>query len=162
MAAVEAIYRPHVLNGLATFEEVPPDEAELLARFKQVVDHGLPYLVAEAAGAIRGYAYATPYRPRSAYRYTVEDSIYIAEGWQRRGIGRALLERLVAECAAAGKRQMVAVIGDPANAASIGLHGAAGFRHAGTLPAVGFKFDRWVDSVLMIRPLGPGDATPPG
>lgn len=161
-AAIRDIYAPYVLTGLATFEETPPDVAELSRRHRHVAGLGLPYLVAEADGAVRGYAYAAPYRDRSAYRFTVEGSIYVDQGWHRRGVGRALLERLIADSAAAGKRQMVAVIGDSANAASIGLHAAAGFQPVGTLRSAGFKHGRWVDSVLMIRPLGEGDTTLPG
>jgi phosphinothricin acetyltransferase len=161
LPAIHAIYAHYVLHGLATFEEAPPALEELRRRFERVLGFGLPYLAAELAGGVRGYAYAAPYRDRSAYRYAVEGSIYVDRGWQRRGLGRALLRELVARSAAAGKRQMIAVIGDSANAASIGLHAALGFRLAGTLPSVGFKHGRWVDSVLMVRPLGDGDATPP-
>jgi phosphinothricin acetyltransferase len=158
---IAAIYADHVRHGLASFEEVPPDAAELARRRRAVLAEGLPYLVAARAGRIVGYAYAAPYRARAAYRYSVEDSVYVATDCGRQGIGRALLAPLIVAATAAGKRQMIAVIGDSANHASIGLHAALGFRHAGTLTAVGFKLGRWVDSVLMQRPLGPGDGALP-
>lgn len=161
VAAVTAIYAHHVLHGLATFEEVPPDAAEIAARRQAIVARGQPYLVAEEAGRILGYAYAAPYRPRSAYRFTLEDSIYLDPAAVRRGVGSALLAALLAAGEAAGARQMLAVIGDSGNAASIALHARAGFAHAGTLRAVGFKLGRWVDTVLMQRPLGPGGGTLP-
>lgn len=155
--AIAAIYRHHVSTGLASFEETPPDLAELARRRAVVLEAGLPWLVAtNGAGDVVGYAYAGLFRPRSAYRYTVEDSIYVAPGWMGRGIGRALLGWLIEETTSRGYRQMVAVIGDSGNAASIGLHRSCGFREAGRLEAVGFKFGRWVDSVLMQRPLGTG------
>jgi len=159
--AIQAIYAHHVLYGLASFEEVPPDAAELAARREALVSHGLPYLVAESGGEVAGYAYAGPYRTRSAYRYTLEDSVYVAPGRQGQGIGRALLTRLLAECERLGCRRLIAVIGDSGNAGSIGLHAALGFAHAGLLPSIGFKHGRWVDSVLMQRPLGAGDETLP-
>lgn len=161
LAAVTAIYAHHVRHGLATFEEIPPDEAELARRFDSVRALGTPWLVAERGGAVAGYAYASLYRTRSAYRFTLEDSIYIAPEAAGQGIGGALLDRLLAECTALCYRQMVAVIGDSANAASIALHRSRGFAHAGVLPAVGFKFGRWVDSVFMQRPLGEGLDTLP-
>jgi L-amino acid N-acyltransferase YncA len=162
LAAIAAIYAHHVMHGLATFEIDPPDVKEMARRRAQVLGLGLPYLTAELDGRVVGYAYAAPYRDRPAYRYTLEDSIYIASEAQRRGLGRALLEALTAACAQAGYRQLLAVIGDSANHASIGLHAACGFKHAGLLPGVGFKFDRWVDSVFMQRELGEGmRATPP-
>jgi L-amino acid N-acyltransferase YncA len=162
LAALCAIYAHHVRHGLATFEEAPPDVAELGRRRAELLARGLPHLVAELDGVVVGYAYAGPYRPRPAYRHTVEDSVYIAPGHLGRGAGRALLAQLIAACAAAGYRQMVAVIGDSANAPSIGLHAALGFRQVGVLRSVGFKLGRWVDTVLMQRPLGPGDAELPG
>jgi L-amino acid N-acyltransferase YncA len=162
MEAVAAIYSHHVRTGVASFEEVPPDAAEMARRYRLVVDAGLPYLVATRDGRVVGYAYAGRYRERTAYRYTVEDSVYVAEDATRLGIGRALLESLIARCTALGYRQMVAVIGDSANAASIGLHASLGFRAAGVLPSVGFKLGRWVDSVIMTRALGDGDQAPPG
>ena len=153
MRQVAAIYRHHVLHGLASFEEVPPDEAEIRARFEAVRKAGLPYIVYEEEGQILGYAYAGPYRTRSAYRFTVENSVYVREGYGGRGIGRALLTALIERCAAGPWKQMVAVIGDSENHASIGLHRALGFRMVGTLEKVGYKFNRWVDTVLMQRAL---------
>lgn len=161
IGAIQAIYAHHVLHGLASFEEVPPDAAELAQRREAIVGRGLPYLVAVIGGEVAGYAYAGPYRARSAYRHTLEDSVYVAECRHGQGVGRALLTRLIAECERAGARQLVAVIGDSGNAGSIGLHAALGFRHAGLLPSIGFKHGRWVDSVLMQRPLGDGDGTLP-
>lgn len=156
MPAVHSIYAHHVLHGLGSFEETPPDLAEIAARRNEYLARGLPYLVAEDDGEICGYAYAAPFRPRSAYRHTVEDSIYVAPNANRRGIGSALLADLIDQCTDLGYRQMVAVIGDSGNRASIRVHERLGFRHAGLLQAVGFKFGRWVDSVMMQRPLGPG------
>jgi phosphinothricin acetyltransferase len=161
VAAITAIYADHVLTGLASFEITPPAAAEIARRRADVLARDLPYVVAELAGAVVGFAYAAPYRLRPGYRYTVEDSVYVHRGAVGRGVGRGLLERLIADCAAAGYRQMIAVIGDSANHGSIALHAACGFARAGLLPAVGFKFGRWVDSVLMQRPLGAGDATAP-
>ncbi|MEA2856976.1 MAG: hypothetical protein QOH98_1297 [Methylobacteriaceae bacterium] len=161
IAAIARIYAHHVLHGLASFEEVPPDAAELAERRKEVLTHGLPYLTAERAGEVVGYAYAAPYRARSAYRFTIEDSVYIEAGRVGQGIGRALLRRLIELCEAGPWRQMIAVIGDSENHASIGLHRAEGFRMIGTHPAVGLKFGRWVDSVLMQRELGEGMRTLP-
>jgi phosphinothricin acetyltransferase len=159
--AIQAIYAHHVLHGLATFEEVPPDAEEMARRFGEVVGRGLPYLVAEEAGRVVGYAYAAPYRARSAYRFCLEDSIYLDPGATGRGIGRALLARLVVASAATGARQMLAVIGDSGNAGSIAVHRRLGFRHVGTFEAVGFKFGGWVDTVMMQLPLGAGGATLP-
>ena len=160
--AIQRIYAHHVLNGLASFEETPPDVAELKRRWRAIADAGLPYLcAAEADGALVAYAYAGPYRPRSAYRFTVEDSVYVAPGQAGRGIGRGLLRQLIEICAGLGKRQMIAVIGDSGNAASIALHRACGFELTGTFEAIGFKHGRWVDSVLMQRALGPGSSTKP-
>lgn len=161
MARVQAIYAHHVLHGLASFEEVPPDTAELEARLRAVRALGLPYLVAEAGGAVVGYAYAGPYRTRPAYRHTVEDSVYVAAGEAGKGIGAALLAVLIERCEAGPWRQMLAVIGDSGNAGSIALHRRHGFVTAGTLRSVGFKHGRWVDSVIMQRPLGDGDNTLP-
>jgi phosphinothricin acetyltransferase len=139
----------------------PPDQQEMTRRYETLRAGGYPYLVAELGGALVGYAYAGPYRSRPAYHWSVENSIYIAPQSQRRGIGRALLERLVVDAQDGGFRQMIAVIGDSANAASIELHRAAGFRMVGTFDNVGFKFGRWLDSVLMQRPLGKGAETAP-
>ena len=161
MARITAIYGVHARQGLASFEEAPPDEAEMTRRLASVRAAGLPYLTATIGGAVVGYAYAGPYRARPAYRFTVENSVYVDPAQIGQGIGRALLAPLIAECAAAGRRQMIAVIGDSANAASIGLHAALGFRQVGILRSVGFKFGRWVDSVLMQRELGEGDASRP-
>ena len=161
IAAIQAIYAHHVRHGLASFEIEPPTLAEMLDRFESTTGPGYPYLVATAGEKVLGYAYAAAYRARPGYRYTVEDSVYVAPSAAGRGIGRQLLTRLVAECERLGYRQMLAVIGDSANAASIELHRACGFNHSGTLLSVGFKFGRWVDSVVMQRPLGPGDSTPP-
>lgn len=158
---IQAIYSHHVLRGLASFEEVPPDQAEMGRRREDVLGRGLPYLVAEIEGDVVGYAYAGPYRLRTAYRFTVEDSIYIDPGAVGRGVGRALLATVIDRCTEAGCRQMVAVIGDSGNAASIGLHRHLGFEPAGVLKSIGFKFGRWVDSVLMQRALGGGDGTLP-
>jgi len=160
--ALAAIYSHHVLHGLASFELEPPDAAEMARRYAYVTELGLPYLVAELDGRIAGYAYVAPYRTRPAYRFTVEDSIYIHRDVVGSGVGSALLPRLIAACEAAGCRQMLAVIGDSDNRPSIRLHEKFGFARAGTLPAVGHKFGRWVDSVLMQRPLGPGATLPPG
>lgn len=161
MPAVAEIYGHWVRVGLGSFEESPPDAAEMAARRERVVAAGGPYWVALSGGALVGYAYAGPYRTRAAYRWTAETSVYIAPEAQGRGVGAALLDRLISECAPRGWRQMVAVIGDSGNAASRRLHARAGFEEVGVLPSVGFKFGRWVDVVLMQRPLGPGDATPP-
>jgi L-amino acid N-acyltransferase YncA len=158
---ITRIYADAVRSGTATFEIDPPDQPEMARRYHALCDGGFPYLVAERAGAVAGYAYAGPYRPRPAYRWTVEDSIYMAEDAQRRGIGGALLQRLIDEAAARGFRQMVAVIGDSAQAPSIALHRARGFQLVGTHAAVGFKLGRWLDTVLMQRALGPGASTAP-
>ena len=161
LPAIHAIYAHHVLHGLATFEEEPPSVEELGRRFGDVTRRGLPYLVAEIEGVGAGYGYCAPYRPRSAYRYTLEDSIYVRHDMTGRGVGRRLLEELIRRCEGLGYRQIIAVIGDSANAGSIGVHAACGFLRVGTLRSAGFKFGRWVDSVYMQRSLGPGDATRP-
>lgn len=161
LPAITAIYAHHVLHGLASFELVPPDVNEMARRRADVLARGLPHLVAEAGGQLAGYAYAAPYRERPAYRYALEDSVYIHPECMGRGIGRALLEVLIETCTRAGYRQLIAVIGDSGNAGSIGLHAACGFVRTGLLPSVGFKFGRWVDSVLMQKALGEGDRTLP-
>ncbi len=161
LVRVQAIYAHHVLNGLATFEEVPPSLDELLARRASVVGLGLPYLVAELDGDVVGYSYATAYRPRPAYRYTVEDSVYVADGLAGRGVGSALLKALIERCEAGPWRQMLAVIGNSDNEGSIALHLRLGFRIVGTFSSVGFKLGRWVDTVLMQRALGAGDTAQP-
>jgi L-amino acid N-acyltransferase YncA len=156
VAAIQAIYAWHVLNGLASFEEVAPDTEEIARRRRDVLAGGFPHLVAEDEGQVLGYSYATLYRTRSAYRYTLEDSVYVHRDAAGRGIGRALLAELIARCERLGMRQLIAVIGDSGNAASIGLHAALGFNPAGLFRNVGFKHGRWVDSVIMQRALGPG------
>lgn len=162
IAAITAIYAESVLGGVGTFELTPPDGAEMARRQAEISALGLPRLVAEdAAGAMVGFAYAGPFRMRRAYRYSVEDSVYVAEAARGLGAGRALLAELVARCEALGLRQMVAVIGDSDNGASIALHRACGFTDAGVFAAMGWKFDRWLDVVFMQRALGPGGATPP-
>lgn len=154
-----------MLNGLASFEEVPPGLDEMRRRFLDVTGRGLPYLVATTGsapdGVVLGYGYCTLFRPRSAYRYCLEDSIYVRQGMQGRGIGRTLLNALIERSAALGYRQMIAVIGDSGNAGSIGLHASLGFIRAGLLRSSGFKFGRWVDTVTMQRPLGQGDGNKP-
>jgi phosphinothricin acetyltransferase len=160
VTAITAIYGHHVLNGLGTFEEIPPDAADMTARRAAVVARGLPYLVADDGGVV-GYAYAAPFRPRGAYRFTVEDSVYIDPGRMGRGIGKALMRGLIDACEGMGLRQMVAVIGDSANAGSIGLHKAMGFEHTGVSPGLGFKFGRWVDVVWMQRALNAGHGARP-
>ncbi len=157
MSAVQSIYAHHVRHGLATFEEIPPSIEELLTRRSSVIDLGLPYLVAEVETRVVGYSYATAYRRRAAYRFTVEDLVYVAEDLIGQGIGRALLKELIARCELGPWRQMLAVIGDSGNASSIALHRRMGFRPAGKQRSVGFKLARWVDTVLMQRPLGVGD-----
>jgi len=162
LPAITAIYGHHVMNGFGSFEEESPDLEELGRRRREILAKGLPYLVAaEANDSVLGYAYASPYRTRSAYRFTVEDSIYVAPDAARRGVGRSLLEALIQRCTAIGYRQMVAVIGDSGNAGSIGLHASLGFARTGLLPSIGFKRGRWVDGVLMQRALGAGDGSLP-
>ena len=159
--AITAIYAHWVTHGLASFEVEPPDLTEMARRRDAVLAAGFPYLVAEAPEGLLGYAYASAYRTRPAYRFSVENSVYVAPGAGRRGIGLALMEEVIAQCTGAGFRQMVAVIGDSGNAASIALHKRAGFTTAGLLKAAGWKHGRWVDSVLMQRPLGAGAEAPP-
>ncbi len=159
--AISRIYAHAVRHGTASFELEPPDEAEMARRQRALLEGGFPYLVAELDGAVAGYAYAGPYRARPAYRFSVEDSIYVAAEAHRRGVGRALLDRLIVESEARGFRQMIAVIGNSAQLSSIELHRAAGFRLIGAIESVGFKFGRWLNSVLMQRPLGPGASTVP-
>jgi len=160
--AITRIYAHAVEHGTASFELVPPDEAEMAQRMQYLLANNFPYLTAETAGAVRGYAYAGPYRSRPAYRWTVEDSVYIAPAMQRRGIGRALLMALIEATETLEFRQMIAVIGDSAEqSASVGLHEALGFRHVGILQNVGFKHGRWLDSIIMQRALGSGAMTAP-
>lgn len=161
LPAIQAIYRHAVLHGTGTFETDAPDLAEMTRRRQEVLGRHLPWLVAEAQGQVLGYAYANYFRPRLAYRFCVEDSIYLHPDSQGRGIGRLLLAELVTRCEAAGARQMVAVIGDAENAGSIGLHAALGFQHTGVLKSSGWKFGRWLDVVLMQRQLGEGDRSSP-
>ena len=161
LPAIHSIYAHHVLHGLASFEEQPPSVDELARRYRDVIGRGLPYLVAEYGMDVAGYGYCAPYRARSAYRYALEDSIYLRHDMAGRGIGKRLLEELVRRSEGLGYRQIIAVIGDSANAASIGVHAACGFLRVGTLRSVGFKLGRWVDSVYMQLPLGPGDASRP-
>lgn len=159
--AMRSIYAQAVLTGRASFEIEAPDETEIARRRGDVLAKGLPWLAAEAGGQLLGYAYASPFRPRLAYRYTLEDSIYVHEAARGRGVGRLLLAELLARCEAWGARQMIAAIGDSNNRASIAVHAAAGFEPVGTYRNVGRKFDQWLDVVLMQRALGPGAASPP-
>ena len=161
LPAIQAIYAHHVCHGRGSFELDPPDLAEMASRRRAIVERNLPYLVAELEGAVGGYAYAAPYRPRPAYRYSLEVSVYVAPERQRAGLGRLLLASLVERCEALGCRQLVAVVGDSANRASIALHEALGFRHVGTLSNVGWKHGRWLDTVLLQRGIGRADTAPP-
>lgn len=162
MTAIAGIYAHAVLHGSASFELEPPSVEEMLARRQKLVSGGYPYLVAELEGVVAGYAYAGAWRTRPAYGATVEDSVYVDSAFHGRGIGRALLGGLIDTCTACGFRQMIAVVGDSQNTASIKLHLAAGFDMTGTLRAVGWKHGRWLDTVLMQRALGPGDTLPRG
>lgn len=160
--AITAIYRHHVLHGTGTFEVEPPSEQDMLARRADVLARGLPYLVAEGEdGQILGFTYANWFKPRPAYRFSAEDSIYIADSARGQGLGRKLLDALSRQAEAAGVRKLLAVIGDSANAGSIGVHRAAGFTEIGVMRSVGWKFDRWLDIVLMEKSLGDGDTTAP-
>lgn len=159
--AITALYAHHVLHGTGTFELEPPDEADMARRHADVTGKGLPWLVAQDASGVIGYAYANHFRPRRAYRFCLEDSIYLAPAAQGRGVGRLLLAELMARCEALGARQMLAVIGDAANAGSIGVHRSLGFEHTGVLKASGWKFGRWLDVILMQKALGTGAATDP-
>ena len=160
LPAITAIYAHAVLHGTGTFEIEAPDEAEMARRRDDVLSKGLPWLVAQADDQVLGYAYANHFRPRRAYRFCLENSIYLAAQTRGQGLGRLLLTELVGRCEAAGARQMLAVIGDADNAGSIGVHAALGFVHCGVLKAAGWKFDRWLDVVLMQRSLGHGHARP--
>lgn len=161
LVAVQTIYAHHVQTGLASFEEVPPALEEIRRRHADIVGQGFPWLVADHGGTVAGYGYCSLYRTRSAYRYAVEDSVYVRKDVVGKGVGSAILAELITRCEKLGYRQIMAVIGDSANTASINLHASQGFVRVGTLRSVGFKFNRWVDSVLMQRPLGPGDGAPP-
>ena len=158
---VQSIYAHHVLTGTGTFEEEPPSVEEMLERFRKVVDHGWDWLVAVDASGVLGYAYYTQFRDRFAYRFTVENSIYVREDVRGQGVGKALVVRLIEDATAQGFRQMIAVIGDSENAGSIGVHATLGFQMAGTLRAAGMKFGRWLDVVTMQRALGTGNADVP-
>jgi phosphinothricin acetyltransferase len=161
MAAITAIYRHHVLTGTGTFEIDPPSEADMAARRADVLSKGLPYLVVEKDTEVLGFAYCNWFKPRPAYRYSAEDSIYMAADAKQKGLGKALLSELCAQAEKAGVRKFLAVIGDSANAGSIGVHRSVGFTHVGTLQSCGWKFDRWLDVVMMEKPLGVGDSTAP-
>jgi L-amino acid N-acyltransferase YncA len=161
LPAITAIYEHAVRHGTATFELDPPDLDEMTRRYRTLIDGGFPYFAAHLDGRVVGYAYAGAYRPRPAYRFTVENSIYLEPAIHRRGIGFQLLQRLIGECESRGHRQMIAVIGDSANAGSIGVHRRAGFQMIGTHPSVGFKFGRWLDTVMMQLALGEGASTLP-
>jgi L-amino acid N-acyltransferase YncA len=158
---IQSIYAHHVLHGLASFEEVPPDAAEIEWRYREIIARGLPYVAAEWDGRVAGFAYAGPYRTRPAYRHTVEDSVYVAPDAVGKGLGHGALSAVIGRATERGFRQMVAIIGDSGNLPSIRLHEKVGFRHAATLQAVGFKFGRWVDTVIMQRGLGVGDSRLP-
>jgi phosphinothricin acetyltransferase len=159
--AITRIYAHAVLHGTATFELEPPDEAEMTKRMQALLDGKFPYFVAEIDGKVAGYAYAALFRPRPAYRFTVENSVYIAPNMHRRGVGKALIKKLIEVCTALGFRQMIAVIGDSDQVASIGVHKACGFEPAGNLKAVGWKFGKWLDTPLMQLTLGEGSETGP-
>jgi phosphinothricin acetyltransferase len=161
IAAIALIYRHHVLTGTGTFEIDPPTEADMASRRADVLAKGLPYLVVEEEGRLMGFAYCNWFKPRPAYRFSAEDSIYLAPNAHRKGLGKALLAELCARAERAGVRKFLAVIGDSANAASIGLHKSLGFSHVGVLQSCGWKFDHWLDVVMMEKPLGAGDSTAP-
>ncbi len=161
LPAITDIYAHAVLHGTATFELIPPDLTEMTRRFQVLMEGGFPYFSATIEGRVIGYAYAGAYRPRPAYRFTVENSVYLQPSTHRRGVGLQLLQQLIAECETRGYRQMIAVIGDSANAGSIGVHTKCGFQMIGTHPDVGFKFGRWLDTVMMQRALGDGSTTLP-
>ena len=157
MPEIHKIYEEQVLNGVSSWEEEPPTLVEMIMRKQSILENGYPFLVCELDGHVAGYSYASAYRPRPGYRYTVENSIYIHQDFHKHGIGRRLLEVLVDRCETSGYRQMIAVIGDSNNHASIDFHRKMGFTHAGTIQSIGFKFGRWMDSVIMQRPLGEGN-----
>lgn len=161
LPAITRIYAHHVLHGTGTFETTPPTLEEMTARRADVLSKGLPWLVAEEAGEVLGYAYGNWFKPRPAYRFSVEDSIYLAPEAAGKGLGRALLAELLAALERGGIRKVMAVIGDSANAGSIGVHKALGFEQVGVVPACGWKFGRWLDIVMMQRAIGEGDRTPP-
>jgi phosphinothricin acetyltransferase len=161
LPAITSIYGWNVLNGTGTFELDPPDESEMARRRDDVLSKGLPWLVVQRDGVVLGYAYANHFRPRKAYRFCLEDSVYLAPEAKGQGLGRLLLAELLARCEAAGARQMLAVIGDSANLGSIGVHRTLGFEHIGVMKAAGWKFDEWRDVVIMQKALGQGSATEP-
>tara|TARA_R110002167_G_scaffold191978_2_gene394422 strand:+ start:477 stop:1013 length:537 start_codon:yes stop_codon:yes gene_type:complete len=161
LPAIQAIYAHHVLHGTASWELEPPDLAEMRRRCEALLEQGHPYLVACAGGEVLGYAYAGPYRPRPAYRFTVEDTIYLRHDLTGRGLAAPLLQALIDSCTAAGKRQMVAIVGDSTHHASIAFHRRMGFTQAGIVHNIGWKFGRWLDQVLLQRPLGDGEGSPP-
>ena len=161
LPAITALYREYVLTGTATFELDPPDSAEMARRHADIAAKGFPYLVAEIEGQVAGYAYASTFRPRVAYRYTVENSVYLSPAFQRRGVGKALMQAVIAQCQAAGIRQMIAVIGDSTNAGSIALHKSLGFDGYSVQRSVGLKFGRWLDTVTMQLAIGEGDGSIP-
>ena len=161
LPTITAIYAHHVLHGTGTFETTPPTEAEMAARRADVLAKGLPFLVAEEDGQVLGYAYCQWFKPRPAYRFSAEDSIYLHPDATGKGLGRRLLEQLASAAEAAGTRKLIAVIGDSANTASVGVHSALGFTHVGTFASCGWKFGKWLDIVLMEKSLGEGDTTPP-
>ena len=156
---IQSIYAHWVTHGTGSFELDPPTQDEMSKRRADVLSKGLPYLVAEEVGVVMAYAYANWFRPRPAFRFSVENSVYVHPDARRSGVARLLMAELITRCEQAGARQMVAVIGDSANTGSVGLHTAMGFRHIGTLQSTGWKFDRWLDTVFMQRPLGLGDAS---
>lgn len=159
--AITAIYAHHVLHGTGTFEIDPPPENEMATRREEVLAKGLPYIVVEENGRVTGFAYCNWFKPRPAYRYSAENSIYLSKDAQGTGLGRALLAELSTQAERAGVRKLIAVIGDSANAQSIGVHRSAGFTHVGILKSCGWKFEKWLDVVLMEKTLGPGDTTSP-
>lgn len=159
--AIQQIYAWHVIHGTGSFETVPPDETEIGQRLNKIQQAGLPWFIAVSDGAVRGFCYLAPYRPREAYRYTLEDSIYIDPRFRRRGVGSHLLRHAIAWAEQAGYRQLIANVGDSGNRASVALHCAAGFEMAGVLKSVGFKHGRWLDTVFLQRALGVADSVPP-
>ena len=161
LSAITAIYGHHVLHGTGTFETTPPSEAEMASRRADVLAKGLPWLVLEDGGRVLGYAYCQWFKPRPAYRYSAEDSIYLHPDAAGRGLGRQLLSALLVQAEAAGVRKLIAVIGDSANAGSVGVHRALGFQPVGTIASCGWKFERWLDIVLMDKAIGAGDSAPP-
>jgi L-amino acid N-acyltransferase YncA len=158
---VQKIYAQYALNTFATFEITPPDQDELTRRWQNIINDGFPYLIAEMDHKVVGYAYASKYRLRSAYEYTIEDSVYVSPNFIGQGVGESLLNNLIQKCTSLGYRQMIAVIGDSDNNSSISLHKKCGFNKIGIMPSTGYKLEQWVDSVMMQRELGEGDKTTP-